>query len=98
MSKVTNTHAVQINRLMLPLIATVGTFCDDEQDLGMFKMYAGDVAHNIAALEEFNDTLDAAELHDSIIRQDTCPREHFYAVLKYIEDNALIPAHKFACC
>lgn len=97
MAKVSKTHAVAINKIMLPLIATVGRFSEDESDLSMFKMYAGDVAHNIAALQVFNDTLDAAKLHDNIMRQDTAPREHFYNVLVYIEDNALINARQFAC-
>jgi len=48
-------------------------------------------------LHVFNDTLDAAQLHDSIMLQDTLPREHFYAVLKYIEDNNLIRASAFVC-
>ena len=91
------THVVAINRLMLPLIATVGQFSKDEDDLSMFKMHAGDVAHNISALEEFNETFDVEQLHASIIYQDTLPREHFYAVLKYIEDNALIPERMYAC-
>lgn len=97
MAKVSNAHAVAINKLMLPLIATVGEFSDSENDLSMFKMYAGDVEHNISALQAFNDTLDAPMLHDRIMRQDTAPREHFYAVLKYIENNGLIPTGKYTC-
>ena len=97
MAKVTKAHAVAINKIMLPLIASVGRFSADENDLSMFKMYAGDVAHNIAALQVFNSNLDAAVLHNSIMYQDTAPREHFYNVLKYIEDNALISANEFTC-
>lgn len=97
MRKVNNTHAVAINKLMLPLINTVAYINEDENDLGMFKMYADDIAHNIAALCVFNSTLDAEVLHDNIIRQDTLPREHFYEVLKYIEDNKLINANAFCC-
>ena len=95
--KATKAQAVQINKLMLPLIATVGLFTSDEEDLGMFKMYAGDVAHNAAALDVFNQTLDAAKLHENIMYQDTAPREHFYKVLKYIETQKLIPASQCAC-
>jgi hypothetical protein len=97
MAKVTKLQAVAINRIMLPLIATVAHFSDSEDDLNMFKMYVGDVAHNVAALQVFNDTLDAAVLHNSIMDQDTSPREHFYAVLKYIENNNLIRANAFVC-
>lgn len=97
MPKVTKTHAVAINKIMLPLIATVGQFCADENDLDMFKMYASDIEHNVAALCIFNNTLDAAKLHDNIMRQDTMPREHFYNVLVYIEDNALINKNMRVC-
>ena len=96
MRKLSNTHAVAINKLMLPLISTLAHI-DDENDLSMFKMYADDIAHNISALCVFNTTLDAETLHDSIMLQDTCPREHFYTVLKYIEDNELINANMFTC-
>ena len=97
MAKVSKTHAVAINKIMLPLIKTVAYFDANETDLSMFKMYVGDVAHNIAALQVFNDTLDAAQLHNSIMYQDTLPREHFYDVLVYIEKNGLIPAKMYTC-
>jgi hypothetical protein len=97
MAKVTKAHAVAINKVMLPLIATVAHYSHNEDDLNMFKMYVGDVAHNVAALDVFNHTLDAAVLHENILRQDTSPREHFYAVLVYIEANGLIPAKMRAC-
>jgi hypothetical protein len=97
MRKVSKTHAVAINKLMLPLINTVAYINEDENDFSMFKMYASDIEHNVAALCVFNSTLDASVLHDNIMRQDTCPREHFYAVLRYIEDNKLISANMFCC-
>lgn len=97
MAKVTKAHAVAINKLMLPLINTVAYINADENDLDMFKMYASDIEHNVAALCIFNSSLDAAVLHNSIMRQDTCPREHFYTVLKYIEDNKLIAKNLFCC-
>jgi hypothetical protein len=97
MAKVTKAHAVAINKLMLPLITTVAYINADETDINTLKMYADDIAHNIAALCVFNNTLDADKLHDNIMRQDTLPREHFVAVLRYIENNALITANKFVC-
>ncbi len=97
MRKVTKTHAVAINKLMLPLINTVAYIDEDENDFSMYKMCADDVAHNVSALCVFNNTLDAETLHNNIMRQDTLPREHFYAVLQYIEDNALINANAFCC-
>jgi hypothetical protein len=97
MAKVTKAHAVAINKIMLPLITTVAYIDGNENDINTFKMYASDIEHNVAALCIFNNTLDAAALHNSIMYQDTMPREHFYTVLKYIEDNALIPARAFCC-
>jgi hypothetical protein len=96
MRKLSNTHAVAINKLMLPLISTLA-FIDDDNDINTYKMYADDIAHNVSALCVFNTTLDASVLHNSIMRQDTCPREHFYTVLQYIEDNKLINANMFCC-
>jgi len=96
MRKLSNTHAVAINKLMLPLISTVAHI-DSDNDFNMYKMYADDIAHNVSALCVFNSTLDASVLHDNIMRQDTCPREHFYTVLKYIEDNKLIAKNMFCC-
>jgi len=96
MRKLSNTHAIAINKLMLPLISTLA-YIDSDNDFNMYKMYADDIAHNVSALCVFNTTLDAEVLHDNIMRQDTCPREHFYAVLRYIEDNKLINKRMFAC-
>ena len=97
MSKVTKAHALAINKLMIPLINSVAFFDTNENDLGYFNMCVGDIAHNTAALDVFNKTLNAKTLHDNIMYQDTAPREHFYAVLKYIEDNELISANAFTC-
>ena len=96
MRKVTKAHAVAINKLMLPLISTLAHI-DDDNDINTYKMYADDIAHNVSALCVFNSTLDAEVLHDNIMRQDTCPREHFYTVLRYIEDNKLINKRMFTC-
>ena len=99
MRKVTKSHALAINKLMLPLICTVAhpTYVCEDADMGYYNMLVGDIAHNVSALSVFNSTLDAGVLHDNIMRQDTSPREHFIAVLRYIEDNALIPASAFCC-
>jgi len=84
---------------MLPLISQLihADYVCEDADMGYYSMIADDVAHNTAALCAFNNSFDAAQLHDNIMRQDTSPREHFYNVLVYIEDNALIPAKRFAC-
>ena len=98
MRKVTKAHAVAINKLMLPLINNVCGYIDPaDNNMEEFEMYANDIAHNVVALCAFNNTLDAYVLYNTIILQDTQPREHFYTVLKYIEDNALINANAFCC-
>ena len=97
MAKVSKAHALAINKLMIPLINSVGYTEITDNDMGMFEMYVGDIAHNVAALHEFNKNLDAKILHDTIMDQDTAPRDHFYDVLKYIEDNELISAYSFCC-
>ena len=99
MRKVTKSQALAINKLMLPLICTVAhpQYVCEDADMGYYNMLVGDIAHNVSALSVFNTTLDAEVLHNNIMRQDTSPREHFYTVLKYIEDNALINANRFCC-
>jgi len=93
-----NKHIVAINQLMLNTTAEyINCFAKDETDIDQFKMYTSDVAHNIAALCVFNNTLDAEALHDNIMRQDTLVREFYITVLLYIENNKLIPANMFAC-
>ena len=93
-----NKHIVAINQLMLNTTAEyINCFAKDETDIDQFKMYTSDVSHNIAALDVFNTTLNAEALHDNIMRQDTLVREFYYSVLKYIEDNKLIPSNMFAC-
>ena len=93
-----NKHIVAINQLMLNTTAEyIICFAKDETDIDQFKMYTSDVAHNIAALCVFNNTLDAEALHDNIMRQDTLVREFYITVLLYIENNKLIPANIFAC-
>jgi hypothetical protein len=91
-------HIVAINQLMLNTTAEyINCFAKDETDIEQFKMYTSDVAHNIAALDVFNNTFNAEALHDNIMRQDTLVREFYIAVLLYIENNKLIPANMFCC-
>jgi hypothetical protein len=97
MRKLTKKHVLAINKLMIPLINTVAYITEDENDLGMFTMYASDIAYNVNALCAFNVAFDVEALHDNIMRQDTIVREHFYTVLQYIEDNHLINANAFCC-
>lgn len=99
MRKVAKKDVVAINVIMLQTIADyVKCFVQkDEADLQSLQMYADDVAHNVAALNVFNTTQDAQQLHNNIMQQDTLVREFFINALRYIEDNNLISAHKFCC-
>jgi len=99
MSKVTKAHQLAINKLMLPLICTVAhpDYVCEDADNSYYKMLLSDVIHNASALDVFNSSLCASTLHDNIMHQDTLPREHFYTVLKYIENNKLIPARQYTC-
>jgi hypothetical protein len=93
-----NKHIVAINQLMLNTTAEyINCFAKDETDIEQFKMYTSDIAHNIAALDVFNSTLNAEVLHDNIMRQDTLVREFYISVLLYIENNKLISANRFCC-
>ena len=93
-----NKHIVAINKLMLNTTAEyINCFAKDETNIDQFKMYTSDIAHNIAALDVFNTTLNAEALHDNIMHQDTLVREFYITVLLYIENNKLIPANMFAC-
>ena len=98
MRKANNTHVKAINLLMQQTIASyITTFADAEADVTSLQMYADDVAHNVTALQLFNNNKDATSLHTAIIKQDTLVREYFYNVLMYIETNKLVPTYMFAC-
>lgn len=95
-------HIQVINTLMLAEMRTyLATFATADSDVSSLQMYADDIAYNSKILAVFNNSnlrkKDLLKLHDAIIMQDTLVREHFYSVLKYIEDNNLIDAQYFAC-
>ena len=97
MAKLAHAHKTAIIKLMLHTTAAYITrFVTDDSGLG-FGMYADDVAYNSKALAKFNKTGDCVALHDAVMSQDTLVREYYISVLRYIEDNALIPAAYYAC-
>jgi hypothetical protein len=98
MRKVTKQNALAINTIMLATIASyIKCFATGQTDVNSLQMYADDVAHNVAALQVFNSTKNAQNLHNSIMLQDTLVREYFITALRYIENNNLIAAHNFCC-
>jgi len=98
MRKVSAVNFLEINRLMLKTTESyINCFVNGDADIPSLKMYTDDVAHNIAALSAFNNSKDASVLHNSIMYQDTLVREFYYSVLKYIEDNELIPSEEYTC-
>ena len=90
-------HVLEINRTMLPIVASLGDWLSDDNDVDYLRMISDDIAYNARILQEFNATGDVAALHAAIMRQDTSPREAFYDVLVYIEREGLIPRQRFAC-
>jgi hypothetical protein len=94
---VTAKQALEINRTMLPIIASLGDLLSDDSDVDYLRMIGDDLAYNARILQEFNASGDAMALHAAIMRQDTSPREEFYDVLVYIEREGLIPRQRFTC-
>lgn len=90
-------HVLEINRTMLPIIASLGDWLSDDMDVDYLRMIGDDIAYNSRILQEFNATGDAMALHTAIMRQDTSPREAFYLVLVYIEREGMIPRQRFTC-
>jgi hypothetical protein len=96
---ITPAHIKRINKLMYTTtISYIKCFATGRDvDTSSYSMYADDVAYNTSALAQFNKTLDAQELHDAIMQQDTLVREYYIAVLQYIESKRLITANRFCC-
>jgi len=96
---ITPQHIKRINKLMYATtISYIKCFATStEAKADNYSMYADDVAYNINALAQFNKTLNAEELHDSIMQQDTLVREYYIDVLQYIESKRLITADNFCC-
>ena len=96
--KLSSTNLLTINQLMLKTIASyISDYATNEDNVSSLQMYADDVAHNVAALQVFNQTHNVQKLHDNIMQQDTLVREYFYNTLRYIESNNLIPQRNFCC-
>lgn len=98
MRKLTAKHKVAItNKMFAETASYIKIYCADEADNTSTNMYCTDVTYNINALATFNKTNNVQELHDNIMQQDTLVREHYIKVLRYIENNNLIPADCFCC-
>jgi len=94
---ITPQHIKRINKLMYSTTISYIKCFALTNDADNYSMYADDVAYNTSALAQFNKTLDAQELHDNIMQQDTLVREYYIAVLQYIESKRLITADNFCC-
>jgi hypothetical protein len=57
-----------------------------DEGVGYFEMATNDVAHNIQALQRFNQTLDLDRLEQDLLRQDTLPRDHFARMFDLIDE------------
>jgi len=103
MRKLTPAHSLQINLLVLKTTQDYIDFSTTQHGvnypitLDSLQFHTQDVQHNINALVQFNTDSNVQNLHDSIMRQDTFVREYYIDVLRYIEDNNLIPSNMFCC-
>jgi hypothetical protein len=103
MRKLKPADILQINMLMLKTTEDYISFSTTQYGehtpvtADNLKYSAEDIQRNINALVQFNIDLNAQQLHDSIMRQDTFVREYYIEVLRYIEENKLIKSNMFCC-
>lgn len=100
MTKLTTQHKLAIINLMFAETANfINRSCThfDNSDLVSVDTYCNDIAHNTQALNKFAAGGTVQELHDSIMWQDTLVREAYIEVLRYIEEENLIPAERHCC-
>ena len=103
MRKLKPADILQINMLMLKTTEDYISFSTTQYGehtpvtADNLKYSAEDIQRNINALVQFNTDLNAQQLHDSIMRQDTFVREYYIEVLRYIEENKLIKSNMFCC-
>jgi hypothetical protein len=53
------------------------------------ELHYDDIVHNYNALVQFMQDKDTVKLCDTIMRQDTAPREYFYKTIHFCTDNYL---------
>lgn len=105
MRKLQTADILQINMLMLKTTEDYINFSTTQHEVCVnfpvtadnLKYSTLDIQNNINALVQFNTDNNVQQLHDSIMLQDTFVREYYIAVLRYIEENALIPANCYCC-
>jgi hypothetical protein len=103
MRKLKPADILQINMLMLKTTEDYISFSTTQYGehtpvtADNLKFNTEDIQRNINALVQFNTDLNAQQLHDNIMRQDTFVREYYIEVLRYIEENKLIKSNMFCC-
>jgi hypothetical protein len=100
MRKLQTADILQINMLMLKTTEDYINFCTTlnfAPTADSLSIYTNDIQYNVNALVQFNTDNNVQQLHNSIMLQDTFVREYYIAVLRYIEENALIPANRYCC-
>jgi hypothetical protein len=105
MRKLQTADILQINMLMLKTTEDYINFCTTQHEVCVnfaptadsLSMYTTDIQYNVNALVQFNTDNNVQQLHNSIMLQDTFVREYYIAVLRYIEENALIPTNRYCC-
>lgn len=96
MRKVTVLRKFYTVKAMRDCIAayTANVFADELREEAV-ALYANDIARAAVALNAFIATRDAVALHNTIVRWDTDVREAFVSVLRYIEENAIVPETEY---
>ena len=96
MRKVTVLRKFYTVKAMRDCIAayTANVFADELSERAI-AMYANDIATAAFALNEFIKTKDAVALHERIVRWDTDVREAFVSVLRYIEQEQMVPETEY---
>lgn len=96
MRKVTVLRKFYTVKAMRDAIAayTANVFADELSERAIV-MYANDIARAAVTLNEFIATSDAVALHERIMRWDTDVREAFASVLRYIEEQQMVPETEY---
>lgn len=86
MDKLTeNIHTEMVR--VLDSFRTQSVYWAQRDDADMVDMIEDDIAYNQALLDQFLVDGDTEVLYQGIYQQDTAPREEFYQVLNWIEDE-----------
>lgn len=85
-----------VEKIQIEMIRVLDGFRDQSvywaqrDDADMVSMIEDDINYNQNLLDQFLEDRDFKKLFHGIYHQDTAPREDFYRVLNWIEDQELV--------